>query len=138
MLPFKKYNEGYAYIMVGLDVFSRFAFAQSIKSKKGKIVTEAFKAMTQERAPMYLKTDKGKEFLNKHFQEHLKKKGIILFTGENIKCSLAERFNSTMHSKMWRYFSHYKTYTYIDVIQDLIHSYNYTFHRALRRSFDRH
>ena len=29
MLPFKKYNEGYAYIMVGMDVFSRFAFAEA-------------------------------------------------------------------------------------------------------------
>ena len=67
MLPFKKSNDGYAYIMVGIDVFSRFAFAQAIKWKKGEVVTEAFKAMTKTRAPLYVQTDEGKEFLNKHF-----------------------------------------------------------------------
>lgn len=133
MQPFKKYNKGYAYIMVAIDVFSRFAFAQPLKSKKGQDVTDAFELMTVTRTPMYIQTDKGKEFLNKHFQEHLKKKGITFFTGENsdIKCSLAERFNSTLQGKMWRYFTHYGTYTYIDVLQDLVHSYNHTFHTTL-------
>ena len=64
----------------------------------------------------------------------MKKRGIASFTGENsdIKCSLAERFNSTLQSKMWRYFTHKNTYTYIDVLQDLIYSYNHTFHQTLR------
>ena len=43
MLPFKKYNKGYSYIMVAIDVFSRYAFAEAIKSKEGKSVTKAFK-----------------------------------------------------------------------------------------------
>ena len=67
MLSFKKYNKGYSYIMVAIDVFSRFAFAEAIKSKQGKEVTEAFKAMIKERAPLYIQTYKGKEFLNKLF-----------------------------------------------------------------------
>ena len=68
MLPFKKYNEGYSYIMVVIDVFSRFAFPEAIESKEGKDVTEAFKSMIKEGAPLYIQTDQGKEFLNKHFQ----------------------------------------------------------------------
>ena len=60
----------------------------------------------------------------------MKMRGITFFTGENsdIKYSLAERFNSTLQSKMWRYFTHKNTYTYIDVLQDLVYSYNHTFH----------
>ena len=125
--------------MVAIDVFSRFAFAEAIKSKQGKEVTEAFKSMIKERTPLYIQTVKGKEFLNKHFQNLMKKRGITFFTGENsdIKCSLAERFNSTLQSKMWRYFTHKNTYTYIDVLQDLVYSYNHTFHQTLRgRSVD--
>ena len=134
MLPFKKYNKGYSYIMVAIDVFSRYAFAEAIKSKEGKSVTKAFKTMIKERCPLYVQTDKGKEFLNKHFKDLMKERGITFFTGENsdIKCSLAERFNSTLQSKMWRYFTHANTYTYIDVLQDLVHSYNNTFHDTLR------
>ena len=134
MLSLKKYNKGYSYIMVAIDVFSRFAFAEAIKSKQGKDVTEAFKAMIKERAPLYIQTDKGKEFLNKHFQNLMKKRGITFFTRENsdIKCFLAEHFISTLQSKMWHYFTYYNTYTYIDVLQDLVYSYNHTFHQTLQ------
>ena len=134
ILSLKKYKKGYSYIMVAIDVFSRFAFAEAIKSKQGKDVTEAFKPMIKDRAPLYIQTDKGKEFLNKHFQNLMKKIGITFFTGENsdIKCSLAERFNSTLQGKMWRYFTYYNTYTYIDVMQDMVYSYNHTFHETLR------
>ena len=102
MLPFKKYNKGYSYIMVAIDVFSRYAFAEAIKSKQGKDVTEAFKSMIKERRPLNVQTDKGKEFLNKHFKNLLKETGITFFTGENsdIKCSLAERFNSTLQIQL--------------------------------------
>ena len=96
-------------------------------------MTEAFKSMIKERTPLYIQTDKGKEFLNQHFQKLMKKRGITFFTGENsdMKCSLAERFNSTLQNKMWRYFTHKNKYTYIDVLQDLVCSYNHTFHRTL-------
>ena len=57
MLPFKKYNKGYSYIMVAIDVYSRFAFAEAIKSKQGKDMTEAFKSMIKERTPLYIQTD---------------------------------------------------------------------------------
>ena len=133
MLLFKKYNKGYSYIMVAIDVFSRFAIAEAIKSNQGKDMTEAFKSMIKERSPLYIQTDKGKEFLNKHFQNLMKKRGITFFKGENsdIKCSLAKRFNSTLQSKMWRYFTHYNTYTYIDVssigeaLAHIVNGYNW-------------
>ena len=78
MLSFKKYNKGYCYIMVGIDLFSRFALAEAIKSKQGKDLTEAFKAMIKEQAPLYIQTDKGKKFLNKNFQNLMKKRGNTL------------------------------------------------------------
>ena len=48
LLSFKQYKKGYSYIMVAIDVFSRIAFAEAIKSKQGKDVTEAFEAMIKE------------------------------------------------------------------------------------------
>ena len=133
MQQFKKHNGGYAYVMVGIDVFSRFAFAQPLKNKTGEAVTEAFKTMTLKRAPMYLHSDKGKEFLNSTFQKYLKHQGISFFTGEddNIKCALAKRMNATLQGKMWKYLDHAKTCNYVDVLQDVIHSYNHTFHTTL-------
>lgn len=133
MQPFQKYNNGCKYILVAIDVFSRYAFAQPIKNKTGNDVLEAFKKMTHEREPRYVQTDKGKEFINKTVQAYLKKKNIMFFTSENddIKCALAERFNATLQGKMWRYFTHRNTFRFIDVLQDLVYSYNHTIHQAL-------
>ena len=85
MLPFKKYNKGYSYIMVAIDVFYRYAFAEAIKSKQGKDVTEAFKSMIKERRPLHVQTDKGKEFLNKHFKDLLKERGIPIKKGQKAR-----------------------------------------------------
>ena len=127
MQQYKKHNGGCAYIMVGIDVFSRFAFAQPMKNKTGEAVTEAFKTITQKRAPMYLQTDKGKE-LNSTFQKYLKHQVITFFIGEDdhIKWALAETMNGTLQGKLYKYFVHANTYNYVDVLQDLIHSYNHT------------
>ena len=133
MQAFSKANKGYKHILVGIDVFSRFGFAEPIKSKKGEDIVEAFKKMTQKRQPKYVQTDKGKEFLNSLFQKYLKYKKIHFFTSENedIKCSLAERFNGTLQGKMWKFFTHTNTFKYIDVLQDLVKSYNDTKHATL-------
>ena len=32
---------------------------------------------------------------------------------------------------MWKFFTHHSTYRYVDVLNDMIHSYNNTFHRTI-------
>ena len=128
-----KKNKGNQYILVGIDVFSRYAFAAPVKSKKAIDVLDAFKAITKERKPDKVQTDKGKEFLNKTFDAHLKEEGIKLFTGENddVKCALAERFNATLQGKLWRCFAYFNNYKWVDILPDIVHSYNHTIHKTL-------
>ena len=126
-------NDGFRYVLTAIDVFSRYAWAAPIKSKGGAAVTEAFETITTERHPRYVQTDKGKEFLNKTFQDHLKSRDIEFFTGENddIKASLVERLNRTLKEKLWRYFTHKRTYRYVDVLDKVVSSYNRTHHKTL-------
>ena len=133
MIPFSKSNAGYKYILVGIDVFSRYAFAEPLRSKKSHEVLDGFIRMTKKRTPQSLQTDRGKEFLNKVFQDYLKEENIHFFTGENddVKCAIAERFNSTLQSKMWRYFTHKNTYTWYDVLPKLVALYNNTYHKSI-------
>ena len=133
MQSFSKVNRGYKHILVAIDVFSRYAFAQPVRSKKGDDIVAAFKDMIKGRQPSYVQSDKGKEFLNASFQSFLKSRGIKFFTSENddIKCSLAERFNGTLQGKMWRCFTHRNSFRYTDVLQHLVKSYNHTPHKTL-------
>ena len=77
-----------------------------------------------------VQSDKGTEFLNSTFQSMLKRHDIKFYTSENedIKAAVVERFNRTPKTKMYRYFTARNTSRYVDVIPDLLHSYNHTYH----------
>ena len=126
-------DKGYKYILAGIDVFSRYGFAQPILSKKAVDVVASFKKMTKERKPRNIQTDKGREFLNQTFKTHLEAENIHLFTGENddVKCAVVERFNGTLQGKLWRCFAHFNNYKWVDILQDIVHSYNNTIHKTL-------
>jgi len=45
-----------------------------------------------------------------------------------------ERFNRTLKEKIFRYFTYKNTLRYTDVLEDLLHSYNNTYHRCIGMS----
>jgi len=48
-----------------------------------------------------------------------------------MKAAVVERFNTTLKQKMYRYFTAKRTRRYLDVLPDLLHSYNNTHHRFI-------
>ena len=80
-----------------------------------------------------LQTDKGTEYLNSQFQSMLKKHGIHFYTSENedIKAAVVERFNRMLKERLYRYFTRANTYRYLDVLHDVVLSYNRTRHRSI-------
>ncbi len=84
------------------------------------------------RLPKRLQTDKGKEFLNKDVQNTLRKYGVKHFVTENeTKASMVERFNRTLKTKMYRWFEQNNSKRYMDVLPELINSYNHSKHRTI-------
>ena len=133
MRDFKRENSGFSYILVAIDVFSRYAFAQPVRTKGGDDVVEAFKLMTKERKCHLLQSDKGMEFRNSKFIQYLSQKGISLFHSENddIKCALVERLNRTLQDKLWKIFTYTNSHRWVDVLQNVVKSYNNTIHSSL-------
>ena len=73
MLPYKKENRGYKYILTIIDIFSKFAWAVPVKSKTEKDVTSAMKSvLAQGRVPKSLQVDRGKQFYNQSFANLMK------------------------------------------------------------------
>ena len=131
-----KQNNNKKYLLCVIDVFSKFSWVIPILNKMGKTLIKAFQSIVQKskRKPLSLQTDKGTEFKNKLFQQYLKKNQIHFFTTENpeTKASIVERFQRTLKTRMWKYFTHKKTRCYIDVLNSLVKSYNHTFHRNIK------
>ena len=131
-----KYNRGYRYLLTVVDVFSKYAWVEPVKSKTGKAVTEAMTKILKRsggRRPINLQTDDGKEFYNKTFQALMKQKGIHHFsTSGDTKASVVERFNRTLKQRLYRYFTVKNTLNFVPVLQDLVQGYNRSYHRSIR------
>ena len=127
-------NDSYRYLLTCIDVFSKYARVEPLKNKSGKTLTVAFAKMIEFQQCKLLQTDKGTEFLNASFQNLLKDRNIKHYTSENddIKASVVERFNRTLKGSMWRYLTHTSNGRYIDVLPQLVSSYNNTYHSSIK------
>jgi len=127
------FNDGMRYLLTCIDVFTKRAWAVPVRTKSGSDVAKAFEKIVDERKCTMVQSDKGTEFLNATFQSMLSRHGIHFYTSENedLKASIVERFNRTLKTKMYRYFTHANTRRYVDVLGDLLHSYNHTYHRSI-------
>ena len=134
MDDFAKYNRGYKYILVCIDVFSRFAWARALKFKKSADVTTAFTDIikTSGRVCKTIRTDQGGEYMGAAFQKMLHSKGInhLIAYGRH-KASYSERFNRTLENKLFKYFYERQTAMYIDILDDAMFSYNNTVHHSI-------
>ena len=127
-----QHNQGIKFLLTCIDVFSKKAWVVPLKNKSGISLVAAFKSI-QHPLPKTLQTDKGTEFLNYTFQQWLKDHKVHFFTTENedIKASIVERFNRTLKTKLWRYFTHHDTLTYTDILESVVDVYNHTPHRSI-------
>ena len=132
----KEENDKNTFLLTVIDVFSKKAACEPLMRKSGPCVAKAITKILNEAkvTPRKLQTDKGSEFYNKEVKPVLKKHDIDLFSTENdeIKSGIVERFNRTLKSRMWKYFTAEKTNRYLDVLQDLINSYNATYHSSIK------
>ena len=128
-----KYNKNHAYILVVIDLFSRYCWARAIKTKASDNVINAFRdVLTEGRKCETLRTDRGVEFCNKHFEQYLKNEKIMhIKTFNEKKAAYAERMNLNLQKRLYKYFYEHQTYKYIDILQDLIQSYNNTVHSVI-------
>ena len=129
-----KFNGGYKYLLTCIDIFSKYAWAIPVKDKSASSLLSAFQTLLSSgRTPVKLQTDKGTEFTNRKVQDFLREKDIKFFTTHNeTKASVVERFNRTLKSKMWKYFTANNTLKYIDALPKLVQAYNNTWHRSIR------
>lgn len=126
-----KHNDGNKYLLVCIDVFSKYAWAEPIKDKRASTVAKAFARILKKdgRKPWWLLTDKGREFTGKDFQDLMSAKNITHCTtnSPDIKAAIAERYNRTLKTRLWKYFTAKKTYRYVNVLNNIVTSINQSY-----------
>lgn len=126
-------NNGYRFLLCVIDIFSRYAWVRPLRTKAGKEVAAAFKDIFDEgRIPKRVQTDQGKEFENRDVLRLFSQYDIELFSVKSAyKAAIVERFNRTLKTKLWKFFTMSTKQRWTDVLQDVVTSYNNSTHRSL-------
>ena len=108
MRSLSKYNDNYTYLLSVIDTFSKYLHIVPLRSKTGTAVNSAFLSVLAKysrpvrKRPAWVRTDKGKEFMNRTFQAMLRKEGIQfqVCRDPNFKCAILERSHRTIREKL--------------------------------------
>jgi hypothetical protein len=107
-----------------------------IKTKGGPAFTSAFRSLLRDdiRLPLWVLTDKGKEFLNKLFQDMLRDEGIQfqVFRKPDVKCAFVEHVHRAIRDRMFKSFTFSNSYRYIDVLPNFVRAYIDKVHTTTR------
>ena len=128
-------NRNYNYLLVVVDVFSRFAFVIPLKNKRADTITEAITEIIKETEPKTITTDLGSEFISNSFRKLLERQGTeinYVEVGDHKRLGIVDRFIRTLREKLNKYMAMHNTTTYIDVLQKIVYNYNNTYHSGIK------
>lgn len=135
MRAYAKVNKGFKYILVVINVFSKFVWCEPVKNKTAKEVTSAMEKILKRMKTTCrnLQSDRGTEFINSNFKALMHKWKINHYsTYSNLKASVIERLIRTLKNKIWKQFSLQGNYKWLDLLPEIVKKYNNTVHHTIK------
>ena len=128
-----RYNNNYKYLLVIIDVFSRYLIVRKTKKKDAASMERVFREVFKKHGPpLHIQCDGGSEFWNSKVKKLFRERGVKLFTtSSDTKAAIVERVILTLKNKMFKYFTSKNTLKYVDILQQLVDSYNNSVHSSL-------
>ena len=131
-------NDGYKYILMCLDVFSRYLWARPLKSKLGKEVSKALISILEstDRKPLAIRSDGGHDCHNHDITQLVLEPNDIkqYITHNELQANYVERCNKTIKSRLWRNFRYRMKPVWIDILDKIVKSYNNSLHSSIGRT----
>lgn len=128
---YSRLNAGNKYILVVIDVLSKYLWLEILKNKKPQSIKDAFtKIFKKGRICQVLISDAGTEFNNKIFQQFLLSLNIKHYIMRNteIKASVAERVIRTIKEKIEKIIFSNKDKKYYNFLHEIASNYNNSTH----------
>ena len=128
-------NNNVKYLLVVIDVHSRFAFVVPMKNKLAETINEAIEPILKESKCNYVECDNGSEFTNKLFKDLMKKYDVQIIyvdVGNHRALGTVDRFCRTIRSLINKYLEANETTKYIDTLPDLVYNYNNSYHKGIK------
>lgn len=132
MSAMSKQNDGVKYLLVCIDVFSRYLQIVTLKSKTANEVIRGFEEVFNTKSIKRLRTDRGGEFTSKKVEQFFVENGVHHFVTHNEpKANYSERVIRSVKGKIVKFFTHNQTQRYVDVLPDIVRSYNDSVHSSI-------
>lgn len=128
---FSSQNDKYMFVLVAIDVLSKFAMGRPLYTKTGAEVAQALEEIIKLRPCKQVSSDKGKEFQSHFTQDMLKRYNIRHFFATS-KCPVIERFIRTLRGRIARYMYINKTERFIHDLDNIITGYNFSYHSSIK------
>ena len=133
MQKYSKENDGYRYICVIIDCFSRYVWVKPLKNKTGKAKVKALALLLMNERPKLIQADQGTEFFNRDVKRMLEAFGPKLYhTYTDKKAAIVERVQRTLRGRLGRLFTKRGNFKWIDKIDDIVTAYNNTHHSSIK------
>ena len=133
MQKYSKENDGYRYICVIIDCFSRYVWVKPLKNKTGKATVKALALLLMNERPKLIQADQGTEFFNRDVKRMLEAFGPKLYhTYTDKKAAIVERVQRTLRGRLGRLFTKRGNFKWIDKIDDIVTAYNNSYHRTIK------
>ena len=133
MSSLSRFIKGYRYILVVINCFTKYAYCIPLKNKTAQSVYNALEPIIcKNRHMRFFQTDGGKEYFNKHVKDLLDKYNIKPYSVfSDKKASIAERFNRTIKSKIYRSLTERGSKNWVNNLQNIVDDYNNTAHSTI-------
>ena len=128
-------NNGYRYIFIVIDNFSKYLWAIPLKNKYSQTITNEFSNFltTSKRKPLKIESDRGTEFYNSIFQNFLRLKNIHHYSGFTDKGpSIAERVIRTVRNLLKKPVFEKGRADWVSESPSVIKQYNNTIHSSTK------
>jgi L-rhamnose mutarotase len=137
LIDMQKYstnNNGFNYILVVIDCFSKYLWCIALKNKSAFETSTGLRTIfSKMKYPVQtIIFDQGLEYVNLLVNNLLKERGIHSYhiLTKN-KASSAERVNQTIKKTIWKLFTIHKNKKWVKYLDDIVSNYNDTYHRTI-------
>jgi hypothetical protein len=131
----KKENEGFAYLLVTIDVLSKRVFVEPVRNKAVPEMKRGFEAVLSrmEMLPHRIYSDKGREFTGERMREYFAERDIQKHqpNSSTVKAALAENCIRRLKQRLYKYMTEKQTLRWVDVVQKVANGINHSKSRVL-------
>lgn len=135
MSKYSKENNNNTFLLMVIDIFSKYLYVIPLKSKNAQNVTEGMRKIFEQAktSPKMIGSDRGKEFYNKKFQKLLADYKVKLYsTYSDKKAAICERVIRTIKTTLFKHLSYQGNFNYLKILDNVISEYNSRKHRTIK------